>query len=145
MMAEFDRDSYRDAKAAVLMPRIVDPRTRTVRSSTLRQLDQALRQTGFRLIDRQTYGPPGGYQLFYANGLIVVRLKTKGDLQGFRANQPHLSAAVTDGRGSKWENDRTAHWVNPLLRRPACSKSAMLPYAADRRSSQRSIGGPVAS
>ena len=37
--------------------------------------------------------------------MVVVRLKTKGDARGFRANQPHLSAGMTDGKGTQWQND----------------------------------------
>src|SRR4051812_15217759 len=68
-----------------------------VRFNDLASLDRALRALGFAPAGKAAFGPPGGWQVFYRNGVVVVRVKTKGDAQGPRAGQPHLSVGVTDG------------------------------------------------
>lgn len=76
-----------------------------VRFADLTSLDRALRALGFAPASKMAFGPPGGWQVFYKNGIVVVRIKTKGDAQGPRTGQPHLSVGVTDGQGDKWFND----------------------------------------
>jgi len=88
-----------------LMAALIDPTSRIVQTGSLKQLEALLSHYGFQKASDVAYGPPGGRQLFYKQGRIVVRVKTKGDEAGFRANQPHLSVALTDGAGFDWFND----------------------------------------
>lgn len=88
-----------------LMTALVEPASRLVRTSSMSSLDCSLQTLGFQKISDVEFGPLGGRQLFYRNGRIVVRVKTKGDKAGFRANQPHISAALTDGVGIEWFNE----------------------------------------
>ena len=92
--------------AVKLMSLLIDANTHTVRFSSLLALHASLNRHGFRLIQKQCYGPPGGYQLFYAGGRLLVRIKTQGDERGPRANQPHLSVSLYDGRALDWQNDQ---------------------------------------
>ena len=92
--------------AAVVMNQLVDARSGLVRFSDLLSLDRGLRGLGFELEQKHVYGPPGGWQLFYRNSRIVVRIKTKGDEKGYRADQPHLSVSLNDGKGLDWQNDQ---------------------------------------
>jgi hypothetical protein len=96
---------YELALGKNLMSAIVDPASCTVRTSSLASLESTLASLGLLKISDVEYGPPGGRQIFYRNGKVVVRVKTKGDAAGFRANQPHLSAALTDGNGLDWFNE----------------------------------------
>ena len=93
-------------KAVKLMNLIVDADTRLVRFASLLALHDSLNRHGFRLIQKQSYGPAGGYQIFYASGRLLVRIKTRGDEKGPRANQPHLSVSLYDGRALDWQNDQ---------------------------------------
>ena len=88
-----------------LMTTIIHSDLRVVKFNSLGLLEMKLQSLGFSKIADQSYGPPGGRQLFYKQGRVVVRIKTKGDEKGFRANQPHLSAALTDGNGLDWFNE----------------------------------------
>lgn len=65
-------------KAVKLMSLMIDPNTRLVRFSSLLALHDSLNRHGFRLIEKQRYGPAGGYQMFYASGRLLVRIKTRG-------------------------------------------------------------------
>lgn len=116
---------YDDVKqlATVAMNQLVDEQSGLVRFSDLLGLDGALRDLGFQLVQREAYGPPGGAQLFYRSGRIVVRVKTKGDEKGYRANQPHLSVSLNDGQGLDWQNDQAkfnaAGKIEPKVMTPA--------------------------
>jgi len=109
---------------AVVMNRLVDAGSGIVRYSDLLSLDAVLRdELGFRLEQKEAFGPPGGWQLFYRNGRIVVRVKTKGDAKGYRADQPHLSVSLNDGNGLDWQNDQAkfsaAGKIAPKVMTPA--------------------------
>jgi hypothetical protein len=93
-------------KAVKLMSLMIDPNTRLVRFSSLLALHDSLNRHGFRVIQKQHYGPAGGYQMFYASGRLLVRIKTRGDEKGPRANQPHLSVSLYDGKALDWQNDQ---------------------------------------
>src|SRR5262249_54761645 len=106
-----------------IMGSLVDPATNTVRFRTLQALDAAFRGLGFTVAENQAYGPPGGRQIFYQNGLMVARIKSKGDERGFRANQPHMSVALTDPeatyRGGQVVREAGAQfrdWFNDLAK-----------------------------
>jgi len=77
----------------------------TVRFSTVQSLAEALYATGFAHSHFMPYGPSGGRQLFFQSGLLVARVKTKGDDRGPRAGVAHMSIGITDGKGSQWFND----------------------------------------
>jgi hypothetical protein len=104
------------AAAPTLMRQLVEPHgpgTYRARAHSVRELHATLSKLGFTLIQNDIYGPPGGRQLFYRNRLVVVRVKTRGDEKGFRANQPHMSVSLTVGGnrpdGSPqldWQDDR---------------------------------------
>jgi len=96
---------YELALGKRLMAELIDPASRMVRTSSLNNLAGALNGLAFQKISDVEYGPASGRQIFYRNGRVVVRVKTKGDKAGFRANQPHLSAALTDGAGLDWFNE----------------------------------------
>lgn len=99
---------YTDVKdrAVKLMSLLIDGSTRLVRFSSLVAVHASLNRHGFRLIQKQCFGPVGGYQLFYASGRLLVRIKTRGDERGPRANQPHLSVSLYDGKALDWQNDQ---------------------------------------
>jgi hypothetical protein len=92
--------------AAKLMALLIDTDTHLVRFSSLLELHASLNRHGFRLIQKQAYGPAGGCQLFYSSGRLLVRLKTRGDERGPRASQPHLSVSLYDGKALDWQNDQ---------------------------------------
>jgi hypothetical protein len=93
-------------KAAKLMSLLVNADSRLVRFESLKALNESLNRHGFQVIQKQCYGPPGGYQIFYASGRLLVRIKTRGDEKGPRANQPHLSVSLYDGKALDWQNDQ---------------------------------------
>ncbi len=78
------------AAAKQLISEIVDPSTGVIRTASLLTWNRCCKQRVFRS-SRCAYGPPGGRQLFFRNGRVVVRLKTKGDERGFRATNPIVS------------------------------------------------------
>lgn len=84
------------------MATIIHSDLRIVKFNSLALLEVKLQSIGFSKIADHSYGPPGGRQLFYKQGRVVVRTKTKRDKEEHRANQPHLSAALTDGNGLNW-------------------------------------------
>ncbi len=88
-----------------VMPKLVNGQTKLVKLKSIQEMDQVLRQEGFKLTAAQEYGPPGGKQLFYQRGNLCVRIKTKGDAGGPRADTPHISMGVNDGLGTAWYND----------------------------------------
>jgi len=91
--------------AKSLMSKLVGRATKTLNARSLQEIDETLTDAGFSLIKAEEYGPPGGYQLFWQKGNVLVRFKTLGEKTGPRANTPHLSAAFNDGRGLDWQND----------------------------------------
>jgi hypothetical protein len=101
--------TYEEAKSlgAQVVGALLDSNTRLVRLTSVQEIDGVLRGLGFSLVQRQKYGPPDGCQLFYQNRRIFVRFKTRGERPNapFRANQPHISVALTDGNGTEWQND----------------------------------------
>ena len=108
-MARFHAESFRQAKnyAPIVMRQLVCGETGILKIHSVRQFDFLMRKLRFKLIRRcPKRMPPGGYQLFYQRDIIVVRLKTKGDAGGYRQNQPHASAGLTDGKGFDWQNDK---------------------------------------
>ena len=100
--------TYADIKesAAELMQVLIDEHSKRVRFRSLLDLNAALNKLGYRVIQKQQYGPAGGWQLFYALERLLVRIKTKGDEKGPRANQPHLSVSLYDGKALDWQNDQ---------------------------------------
>jgi hypothetical protein len=104
------------AAAPALMRQLVEPTSDgkfRARCRSVLDLHATLNTLGFALIQSEPFGPPGGRQLFYRNRLVVVRVKTKGDEKGYRANKPHMSVGLTVG-GNKpdgspqidWQDDR---------------------------------------
>jgi len=89
-----------------VMPNLVDASSK-LKAMSIRELDTALRKTGFSLFQAQEYGPDGGYQLFYQNGRVVARVKTMGEKfkDSPRFETPHASFSLTDGSAMRWEND----------------------------------------
>lgn len=79
---------------------------RTVRCGSMVELHTLLRREGLNVVRNDSYGPPGGRQLFYRSGGVVVRIKTLGDEKGYRANQPHLSIGLVDEAGLDWQHER---------------------------------------
>jgi len=102
-MSEYDA-AKKEAKS--MMPQLVDSDTGMVRLKDLMALHALLERREYKVIQKQQFGPPGGWQVFYAHGRLLVRIKTKGDAQGFRANQPHMSVSLYDGEGLDWQNDQ---------------------------------------
>src|SRR6185295_14373320 len=101
-------DSYDACKKAgpELMAALVDRTSSTARFATVQSLNQVLTETlNFRVVSNMEFGPAGGRQIFFQNGRVVVRVKTKGDARGPRAEKPHLSVGITDGKGLDWTND----------------------------------------
>ena len=77
-----------------------------VRFSTTATLWEALRRMSFAYTLSQPFGPPGGRQVFFTNGLVTIRCKSLGDARGPRANRPHISVGLTTGAGDNaWFND----------------------------------------
>jgi hypothetical protein len=97
-------DACRQAGPA-LMATLVDRTSQLARFTVLETLKEVLEDLGFRVVLNQEFGPPGGRQIFFQRGLVVVRVKTRGDKAGPRANKGHLSAGITDGKGLDWTND----------------------------------------
>ena len=83
--------------AKQLMLQLVNAASGTVKIPNLAALEKLLSGLGFHKVSAVEYGPTGGQQLFYQNGRVVVRLKTKGDKAGFRANQPQGLAQFCRG------------------------------------------------
>jgi hypothetical protein len=101
-------DSYDACKQAgpELMATLVDRTSQLARFNVLQALNEVLaKDLGFRVVLNQEFGPPGGRQVFYQRGRVVVRVKTRGDKAGPRANKAHLSVGITDGKGLDWTND----------------------------------------
>jgi hypothetical protein len=88
-----------------VMGELIDGGTSTIKAVNLRALDRALERQGFKLFQAQPFGPQGGYQLFYRNGRVVARVKTRGDAGGPRAGVTHASFSLSDGWGLRWEHD----------------------------------------
>jgi hypothetical protein len=87
---------FEDARKTVrgLMPQLVGL-DGVVRKATLAALDELLTSFGLEKTGDQPYNPPGR-QLFYRKGLLLIRIKTKGNSPKakYRANQPHLSVGL---------------------------------------------------
>jgi hypothetical protein len=85
---------------------IINPTTCQVLYDNLDLIHATLTRLGYTLIKRDVYpeGSPGR-QLFWRNGLILVRVKTRGDGGGPRKGRPHASVGLTDGQGTGWAND----------------------------------------
>lgn len=101
------RERVRDS-APQLMEQLLQPSggLSVVRFTTTGALGEALKRLGFTYSLVQPFGPPGGRQLFFTNGLVTIRCKTLGDARGPRANRPHISVGVTSGAGDNaWFND----------------------------------------
>jgi hypothetical protein len=84
---------------------------------TITALHQAILQDGFQLHQNDSFGPPGGRQLFYVqdctwlindrpvfNG-ILVRIKTRGNAKPPRKRQPHMSISMYTG-GLGWDQEQ---------------------------------------
>jgi hypothetical protein len=91
--------------ARSLLTKVVSAETCQLKVSSIERMHATLKAEGFKLVKVDEWGPPGGKQLFYRKGNVLVRFKTMGDPQGPRANQPHLSAGYNDGKGFDWQND----------------------------------------
>lgn len=89
-----------------LVRAIVNSNTGMARHSQLSELLQVLAGRGFQYHRAEQFGPAGGRQIFYKNGLVTVRIKTKGDARGPREDVPHMSIGVTNGQGDRWSDDR---------------------------------------
>ncbi|HVJ67134.1 MAG TPA: hypothetical protein VM510_04060 [Caulifigura sp.] len=101
------RERVRDL-APRLMEQLVQPSggLYVVRFTSTGMLAEALVRLRFTYSLMQPFGPPGGRQLFFTNGLLTVRCKTLGDARGPRANRPHVSVGMTTGAGDNaWFND----------------------------------------
>jgi hypothetical protein len=87
---------FEDARKTVrgLMPQLVGL-DGVVLKTTLAGLDKLLSSFGLERTGDQPYNPPGR-QLFYRKGLLLIRIKTKGNPPEakYRANQPHLSVGL---------------------------------------------------
>jgi hypothetical protein len=104
-MASFESMSEVKQNAPALMSQLVDQASGQAPFNDLKSVIAVLHREGFSRTGEESFGPPGGRQLFYTNCLVQVRIKTRGDARGPRANQPHLSVSVTDGVGTRWFND----------------------------------------
>ncbi len=91
--------------ARSLLTKVVAPESNLLKVASIERLHATLKAEGFKLVKVEAWGPPGGKQLFYTKGNVLVRFKTLGDAKGPRANQPHLSAGYNDGKGFDWQND----------------------------------------
>jgi hypothetical protein len=114
-----DGKLYDEARhlANSILPKMVRE-DRYITFKSLKEVDTFLRQYGLeRLLDRDVpYNPPGR-MIFYRKGLVLVRIKTKGNPPGapYRANRPHLSVSLMNSTES---TDFSAEIVkfNPLGR-----------------------------
>ncbi len=90
-----------------VMNRIVDGSSNLVKPVEFKVFHRTMQEEGFSLYEADTFGPEGGYQLFYRKGNVVARFKTKGNAPGApaRVGDPHISFSLTDGQALKWEND----------------------------------------
>jgi hypothetical protein len=88
------------------IPEIVDVGTNKIRLMTLREVDAALRNSGFQVLKVEVF-PKGsaGYQIFYQNGPVIARFKTIGDAAGPRAGVTNISFSLTNGKGVDWTNE----------------------------------------
>jgi hypothetical protein len=84
---------------------LIDPTADQVRHNNLDRIHVELTQLGYTLIRREPFPADPGRQLFWRNGFILVRVKTRGDGRGPRQGIPHASVGLTDGQGIAWRND----------------------------------------
>ena len=100
-------ESYTQAKAAgpKILAALVNPANCQVLFSDIAALERALQALGFEAVGDEPWGPIGGQQLFFKNGIVMARVKTKGDKAGPRQGIPHMSISITDGKGDQWFND----------------------------------------
>jgi hypothetical protein len=71
------------------------------------EMDSFLRTKGFHLTDNQPFGPnePDARQLIYQGpNNVIIKVKTRGYVQGRRMGRAFMSVEATDGKGTKWEN-----------------------------------------
>ena len=114
-----------------IMPRLVNGGTGKISVASITQLHSILTAAGFKLVKVDDWGPPGGKQLFYQLGNVLIRFKTLGDERGPRANQPHLSAAFNDGRGFDWQNDMAKFTATGKVEPKVITDPAAFKPAAD--------------
>ncbi len=88
-----------------LLPSVVSAQTRLMVSRNIGELNSTLSSYGFKLISAEEFGPPGGWQVFWQKGNVLIRFKSMGDKFGPRAGKPHMSIGFNDGRGLAWQND----------------------------------------
>lgn len=73
-----------------------------VRFTDSRAVHENLLQMGFQLTQVSTHGVrPGGRQMFYQSGHVLVRLKTTGTN---RRNAPHMTVSLARG-GTGWDDE----------------------------------------
>ncbi len=114
-----------------IMPKLVNAGSGKLSATSIKHLHTTLISAGFKLVKVDDWGPPGGKQLFYQMGNVLIRFKTLGDEKGPRANQPHLSAAFNDGRGFDWQNDMAKFTATGKVEPKVISDPAKFNPAAD--------------
>ncbi len=105
---------------------------RTPRHSSLQAAHDALTQTlGFQFTAKnQDFVLPGGYQLFYLRGNVLVRIKTVGTQ---RRSRPHMTISLTLRGEQGWESERAKYTSrgtvsaallvsNPIPKMPALAR-----------------------
>lgn len=100
-------ETYAEAKQAGprILTALVNPANCQVLFSNFDDLQRELEALGFSKVGDELWGPSGGRQLFFKNGIVMARVKTKGDKAGPRGGIPHMSISITDGKGDQWAND----------------------------------------
>jgi hypothetical protein len=100
-------ESYAEAKQAGphILKALVNSANCQVLFSNFDDLERTLQGLGFANVGSEPWGPTGGQQVFFKNGILMARIKTKGDKAGPRGGIPHMSISITDGKGDKWFND----------------------------------------
>jgi hypothetical protein len=88
-----------------VMSRLINGGANTIKELRFREFHKALTASGFKLVKAESFGPAGGYQLFYQSGRVFARFKTLGDKAGPRTGMTHVSFSLTDGKALLWEND----------------------------------------
>lgn len=105
-------NSKAKAEIKAFMEGLIDLPSNKVRFDSLARTHDYLTRNGFKLMwADDNYGQKGRWQLFYESGAfasamkgMTVRVKTHGELNGPRANKPHLSVGWTEGI---WTEDDT--------------------------------------
>jgi hypothetical protein len=116
---------------------LIEPTTDQVRYNVLDRIHTELTQLGYTLIHREPFGADPGRQLFWRNGFILVRVKTRGDGRGPRQGIPHASVGLHDREGIAWRNDLAKYDANGQLRPKSLGSAAQ--FEADLNSTDPEV------